>query len=67
VPTVLRAQQREHLVDAGDQHRPQLVCWALERHRPIMPGPACATIGCTGVAKAVTAALSGEFGASAPK
>ena len=30
-------------------------------------GTACAAVGCTGAAMAVTAALSGEFGASTPK
>ena len=25
LPTALRAQQREHFVDAGDQHSPQVV------------------------------------------
>jgi hypothetical protein len=33
LPTAHRAQQREQLVDAGDQHRPQLVRRALGRHR----------------------------------
>jgi hypothetical protein len=33
LPTAQRAQKREQLVDAGNQHRPQVVGWALGRRR----------------------------------
>ena len=33
LPTTKRAHQRENLTDAGEQHRPQVVRWALGRHR----------------------------------
>jgi len=48
--TARRAQQREHLVDMGDQCGPQVVRWWA---RPAL--------------FAVTAARSGEFGASTPQ
>lgn len=39
LPTAVRAQQREHIVDAGYQHRPQVVRqWALGRHRLVRLG-----------------------------
>ena len=33
LPTTKRAHQRENLIDAGEQNRPQVVRWALGRHR----------------------------------
>ena len=33
LPTADRTQKREHLVDAGNQHRPQVVGWALGLRR----------------------------------
>ncbi len=33
LPAADRAQQREHFVDSGDQSGPQVVRWALGRHR----------------------------------
>lgn len=35
--------------------------------KPVMAGSACTVACCAGAARAVTAALSGEFGASTPK
>ena len=37
MPAVHWEQQREHLVDAGAQHRPQVMRWALGRH--LLCGP----------------------------
>lgn len=37
ITTILRAQQREYLVNASDQNGPQIVGWALGLHRMCRP------------------------------
>ena len=38
LPATDRAEQREHLIDTGLQHRPEIVRWALGQHRLSMLG-----------------------------
>jgi hypothetical protein len=63
LPTTKRAHQQENLIDAGDQHRPQVVRCPVAAYQVRTPPVAV----CAGVARAVTATRSRKFEANTPK
>jgi len=69
--STIGATEREHFVDAGQQHGPRVAGSTAHRAGSAAGGARVATTaaasGTAGTARAVTAARSGEFGASTPK